>query len=325
MITRRKLVIALGAGAIAPFAFLAQEKKIWRIGFLQAGNPPADGLPPAPLRQALKELGYAEGTDVIYEGRWAEGKVPRLPGLAADLVRRVDVIVANGWKSAQTLKSATSTVPIVIAFAGDAVGAGHVASLSRPGGNVTGVSDLTIELSSKRLQLLKEAVPKASKIAVLWNQEDLGMTLRYREIDRAAGMLGVKVQALGVREPEDFAIAFSAMERERPDALFMVSDSLTSLNRKRVIDFAESHRIPAMFEFSDLVEAGGLMSYGQHPADVYKRVAYYIDRIFKGAKPADLPLEQPTQFQLVINMKTARALGLAIPQALLISADRVIE
>ena len=165
----------------------------------------------------------------------------------------------------------------------------------------------------------------ASKIAVLWNQEDLGMTLRYREIDRAAGMLGVKVQALGVREPEDFAIAFSAMERERPDALFMVSDSLTSLNRKRVIDFAESHRIPAMFEFSALVEAGGLMSYGQHPADVYKRVAYYIDRIFKGAKPADLPLEQPTTFQLVINLKTAKALGLTIPQSLLLRADRVVE
>jgi len=328
MNNRRKLLFAIGAATLAsPLSSLAQPAtKVWRIGFLQGFVRPANGLPPPALRKALAELGYAEANNVVYEGRWAEGKVARLPELAAELVKqRVDVIVVTGWPAAHAARGATVSIPIVIAFAGDAVGSGHVASLARPGANVTGISDLTIELSAKRLELLKETVGKASRIAVLWNQDDLGMTLRYREIDRAARTLGITIQALGVREPEDFEVAFSAMKRERPDALFLVADVLTSLNRKRVIEFAEANRIPAMYEFGVVVQDGGLMSYGPNQEESYRRIAYYVDRILKGAKPADLPLEQPTKFELVLNMKTAKALGIKIPDSIMLRADRVIE
>lgn len=328
MNNRRKLLFALGAGTLAAprVAFAQQQGKIWRIGFLQSGARSADGLPPAALRQALTELGYAEGKNVLYEGRWAEGKLTRLPELAAELVqRRVDAIVVLGWPATRALKRATSTLPIVIAGGGDAVESGLVASLSRPGGNLTGMSDLGVELSAKRLELLKEMFPKASRIAVLWNQDDLGMTLRYQEIDRAAHALGVAVQALGVRAPDDFGAAFSAMIRERPDALFLVADSLTTLNRKRVIEFAATQRIPAMYEFSVLVQDGGLMSYGPSIDDSFRRAAYYVDRILKGAKPGELPMEQPTRYYLVINLTTAKALGIKIPDSIMLRADKVVE
>jgi putative ABC transport system substrate-binding protein len=307
-------------------SFAQQPAKVWRIGFLQGGARPADGLPPAALRKALTELGYAEGKNVMYEARWAEGKLTRLPELAAELVqRRVDAIVVLGWPATQAVKRATSTIPIVIGGGGDAVESGLVASLSRPGANLTGMSDMAVELSAKRLELLKETFPKASRIAILWNQDDLGMTLRYREIDRAARVLGVTVQALGVREPDDFEVAFSAMTRERPDALFLVADVLTTLNRKRVIEFAATHRIPAMYDVIFLVEEGGLMSYGPSIVDSFRRVAYYVDRILKGAKPGDLPMEQPTRYYLHINLKTAKALGITIPNSILLRADKVIE
>ena len=211
------------------------------------------------------------------------------------------------------------------AGAGDAVGTGLIASLARPGGNVTGITDQATELSAKRLELLKEAVPKASRIAVLWNADDRAMTLRYRETEKAARVLRVTVQPLGVREPDDFDGAFAAMIRERPDALFLVTDSLTALYRKRVLDFAAQHRIPAMYEFSFLVRDGGLMSYGPSLDDNFRRAAVYVDRILKGAKPADLPVEQPTRYYLVVNIKTAKALGLTIPPSLLLRADQIIE
>ena len=328
MNNRRKLIVALGAAAlVAPLSPSAQpQTKIWRIGFLQAGIRPADGLPPASLRQALAELGYVDGKNVAYEGRWAEGKLARLPELAADLVqRRVDVIVVLGWPPAQAAKAATTTIPIVTAGAGDPVKSGLVASMARPGGNLTGVSDMAIELSAKRLELLKETVPKASKIAIMWNEDDLGMTLRYREVDRAARILGVAVQALGVREPDDFNAAFTAMNRERPDALVLVTDSLTNLNRKKVMEYAESHRIPVMYEFSSFVQDGGLMSYGADNNDNFRRVAYFVDRIFKGTKPADLPMEQPTRYYLYLNLKTAKALGMKFPDSIMLRADKLIE
>ncbi len=328
MNNRRKLIVALGAVAItAPLRSFAQPQgKVWQVGFLAAGARPANGLPPAALRQALAELGYAEGKNVVYEGRWAEGKLTRLPEMAVDLVqRRVDAIVVLGWPPAQAAKAATTTIPIVSAFAGDPVKTGLVASMARPGGNLTGISDMAVELSAKRLELLKETVPKASRIAIMWNEDDLGMTLRYREVDRAARVLGVAVQALGVREPDDFAAAFSAMTRERPDALVLVTDSLTNLNRKRVIEFAETHRIPVMYEFSSFVQDGGLMSYGPSPDDNFRRAAYYLNRIFKGTKPADLPMEQPTRYYLFINQKTAKALSIKIPDSIMLRADKVIE
>jgi len=300
--------------------------KTWRVGFLAFGTRPPDGAPPLALRQALQEYGYVERQNVIYLGRWADAKQDRLPGLAAELIGlKVDAIVTLGGPAAEAAKEATTTIPIVITFAGDAVGVGLIASLARPGGNITGITDQATELSAKRLELLKEAVPKASRIAVLWNANNLSMTLRYREIERAARILRVAVQPLGVREPDDFDMAFSAMTRERPDALFLVTDALTTLNRKRILDFAAEHHIPAMYEFGFLVRDGGLMSYGADSDDIFRRAAVYVDRIFKGAKPGELPVEQPTRYYLLVNLKTAKGLGLTIPQSLLLRADEVIQ
>lgn len=319
-------LLALGTAAAPLGANAQQHGKTWRIGFLGGGARPPNGLPPAALREGLAALGYVEGANVAYEGRWAEGKFDRLPALAAELVQlHVDAIVVTGWLATQAVKRATAVVPIVIAGVGDAVESGLAASLTRPGANLTGMSDLEAELSSKRLQLLKETVPKATRIAVLWNQDDLGMTLRYRKIDAAARALGVSVQALGVREPDDFDVAFSAMERHRPDALFLVTDALTTLNRKRVIEFVALHQIPAMYENGTYVQDGGLISYGSSLEDSLRRAAYYVDRILKGAKPSDLPMEQPTRYYLFVNTRTAKTLGLTLPQSVVLRADKVVE
>lgn len=326
---RRRILIAAGISALAICASsLAQQPpgKTWHVAMFQAGPRPADGMPPAPLRKALAGLGYIEGKNVAYTGRWAEGNVALLPQLAQELVNEhVDVIVATGWPAAQAAKNATASIPIVIAFAGDALGTGLVTSLSRPGSNLTGISDMAVELSAKRLELLKEMVPKIGKIGVLWNQADLGMTSRYREIDRAARELAVTVQAHGVLQPADFEVAFNAMRRDKPDAIFMISDSLTTANRKRVIDFADSQRVPAMFEFSINVESGGLMSYGPSFEDTFNRMAYYIDRILKGTKAGELPMEQPTRFYLFINQKAAKTIAIRIPDSIIMRADKVIE
>jgi putative tryptophan/tyrosine transport system substrate-binding protein len=328
MTTRRRLLAALGLTILAaPLTVVAQQQsKLWRIAFLTAGPRPPDGLLPMALRQGFAELGYTEGRNVVYEGRWAEGKFARLPDFAAELVRLpVDAIVVLGYPPTAAAKAATSTIPIVMAGSGDPISTGLVASLARPGGNVTGTSARETELSAKRMELLKEAVPKAARIAVLWNANDRAMTLRYGEINRAARVLHLTVQPLGVGEPDDFDTAFSAMTRERPDALFMVADALTTLNRKRVIEFAAAHRIPAMYEQASVVQDGGLMSYGPNVDDRFRRAAYYVDRIFKGAKPAELPVEQASKFEMAINLKTAKTLGITIPQSVLLRADKVIE
>ncbi len=324
---RRKFLVAISLSLLAPFrSFAQQQPKVWRVGFLSGGPRSPDGLPPAVLRMALEELGYVQGKNVQYEGRWAGGNTSRIPELAADLVQsRVDLIVTTGWPAAQGMKNATSSIPIVTAFAGDPVDTGLVTSLSRPGANLTGVADMAVDLAGKRMELLKETVPKASRVAVLWNQADLGMTSRYREIDRAARMLGVTVHAHGVLKPADFEAAFSAMLRERPDAIFMISDVLTTANRQRVIDFADTHRIPAMFEFSVNVESGGLMSYGPSFEDTFRRIAIYVDRVLKGAKPGELPIEQPTRFYLFVNQKAARTISIKIPDSIILRADKVIE
>jgi putative ABC transport system substrate-binding protein len=325
---RRTFVGALAGSLLAvPFAGHAQRPaKVWRIGFLSGGARTSDGVPPAALRQALQELGYVDGTSISYVSRWAEAKSNRLPGLAAELVGlKVDVIVTLGGPSAEAAKEATTAIPIVITGAGDAVDTGLIASLARPGGNVTGISEQATELSAKRLELLKEAVPKASRIAVLWNADDRAMTLRYREIEKAARVLGVTIRPLGVREPDDFDVAFSAMTREPSDAVYLVTDALTTLNRRRVIDFAAAHRIPAMYENSLVVRDGGLMSYGPDLADSFRRAAVYVGQILKGAKPGELPVEQPNRYYLLVNLITAKALGLTIPQSLLLRADEVIQ
>jgi putative ABC transport system substrate-binding protein len=325
---RRTFIRAFASTLLAvPLAAEAQQTgKVWRIGYLGAAARPPDGAPPAALRQALQELGYVDGRNVTYAGRWAEARTERLPALAAELVGlKVDLIVTFGGKTALAVKEATATIPIVFVGAGDPVGIGLIASLSRPGGSVTGISDQANELSPKRLELLKEVVPKADRVAVLWNADDRAMTMRYREIEKAAHVLGVTVQPLGVREPEDFELAFSTMTRERPDALLLVTDALTNLNRKRVIDFAGARSIPAMYEYGFLVRDGGLMSYGPDFDDMLRRAAVYVDRILKGSKPSDLPVEQPNRYYLLVNLKTAKALGLTIPQSLLLRADEVIQ
>jgi putative ABC transport system substrate-binding protein len=275
----------------------------------------------------LRGLGYVEGQNIAYEARFAEAKFERLPELAAELLRlKVEVIVAQGGAAVEAARRATSTIPIVIALAaGDAVALGWIATLARPGGNITGWSDESVQLSAKRMELLKEAVPQAKVIAILWNEADHGMTLRYREIEKAARTLRVEVQAIGVRGPEDLAGAFATMTRRRPDAMFLVVDALTITNRKQFVEFAAINRIPAMYEYSGIVRDGGLMSYGSSPADEFREAARYVDRILKGAKPADLPAVQPTRYYLTVNRKTAATLGLAMPPALLLRTDELLE
>jgi len=300
--------------------------KTWRVGFLSGTARPPDGAPPAALRQALHDLGYVEQQNVVYVGRWAEAQQERLPGLAGELVKAgVDVIVTVGGPSTAAARQASTTIPIVMAQVGDADSLGLIESLARPGGNVTGVTDQSAELSAKRLELLKDAIPKAARIAVLWNADDRGMTLRYQNVEKAAQVLRVAVQPLGVREPNDFDTAFATMLQHRPDALLMVTDALTVLNRKRVIEFAAAHHIPAMYEFNFLVQDGGLMSYGASQEENYRRAASYVDRILKGAVPSSLPVELPSRYYLAINLKTARVLGLTIPPSVLVRADQVIE
>ncbi|HZP38726.1 MAG TPA: ABC transporter substrate-binding protein [Methylomirabilota bacterium] len=324
---RRTFLVGVAASLLAaPLGALGQSRRTWRVGFLSGGARPPDEALPAPLREALRGLGYVEGRNVTYVGRWAEARQERLPALATELVGlRVDAIVTVGGPSTAAAKRATSTIPIVMALVGDADGIGLIESLARPGGNVTGVTDQSVELSAKRLEILKEAIPKATRIAVLWNADDRGMTLRFREVEKAAQALHVSVQPLGVREPDDFDTAFTAMVNSRPDALFLVTDALTLLNRKRVIEFAAQHRIPAMFEFNVLVRDGGLMSYGASQDANFRRAATYVDRIFKGAAPSTLPVERPERYYLTVNLKTARALGLTMPSSLLLRADEVIE
>jgi ABC-type uncharacterized transport system substrate-binding protein len=312
---------------VAPRATGAQQKtKTWRVGFLSGGGRPPDGAAPLPLRQALQELGYVESRNVVYVSRWAEAKQDRLPGLAAELVGlNVDVIVTVGGPASAAASQASPSIPVVMALVGDADGLGLIDSLARPGGHVTGVTDQSTDLSAKRLEIIVEAVPRAARIAVLWNADDRGMTMRYREVEKAAHRLHIAVQALGVREPDDFAAAFSAMIANPPDALVMVTDALTMLNRKRVIEFSLAHRIPAMYEASPLVQDGGLMSYGANQDDNFRLAGAYVDRIFKGSSPSSLPVQRPERYYLTINLKTAKALGLTLPRELLLRADRLIE
>jgi putative ABC transport system substrate-binding protein len=296
--------------------------KTYRIGVLAPGcHPPSSTVDI--LMQSLRDLGYVEGQNVVFEWRYSEGKAERFPNLAAELVGlHVDLIVTISTPAALAAKQATQTIPIVMAYVADPVGAGLVTGLAQPGGNLTGVSDMATELSAKRLELLKEAVPTLSRVAVLWNAADPGMVLRFREIEAAAQSLGVTLQSLEVRSPNDFEPAFATIVRERPDALFVVAEVLTLTHRCRVLDFAATHRLPAMYEFGVFVQDGGFMAYGPKLTDTFQRSAYHVDRILQGAKPANLPVEQPMRFELAINLKTAKALGLTVPPTLLMQADQ---
>jgi putative ABC transport system substrate-binding protein len=320
------LLLAACAGALAaPLAAFAQPRT-WRIGLLSGGPRPPDGSVPASLRQALAELGYVDGKNVTYTGRWAESRAERLPELAAELVDLpVDLMLTIGGPAADAAKNATRTIPIVVVAPGDAEQTGLVASLARPGGNITGISDPATELSAKRLGILKEAFPNAKHIAVIWNANDRAMTLRYGEVSKAARALSVTVAPLEVRSSADIDAALAAMSREHPDAVFVVSDALTNINRRRILEFALKNQVPAMYEFGFYVQDGGLMSYGPSIDDMWARAAVYVDRIFKGAKPGELPVEQPTRYYLFVNLKTAKTLNFSIPQPLLLRADEVIQ
>jgi putative tryptophan/tyrosine transport system substrate-binding protein len=319
-------VLALTLAIAAGGAVAQTPPQVYRVGVLTGGPLLTDESPlGAGLIRGFARQGFILGKTLAFERRGAQGHVDRLLRLVGELVAsKVAVIVTSGYPAALAAKE-HSTLPVVAVFAGDPVATGLVQSFARPGGNVTGISEVAAELSAKRLALLKEAVPGLRKVAMLWNADDLGMTLRYKAADTEAEKLGVAVQSLGVREPDDFDTAFAAMTRDPPDAILMVTDALTILNRKRVFEFAAAHKLPAIYEFAFLVRDGGLMSYGPDESESFDRAAGLAVRILKGAKPAELPLELPTRFIFAINLGTAKSIGLTIPPSLLARADVVIE
>jgi len=313
----------------APLVTDAQPAgKVSRIGWLSAGFPRPDRDPPVDaFRQGLRELGYVEGQNLVIEYRGAEGRDERLPDLAAELVRlHVDVLVAVGPIATRAAQHATRTLPIVMTGTADPVGAGFVASLARPGGNITGVSLLMAELPGKRLELLKETVPQSTRVAVLANPDNPVYKLYLNNLTVAARALGLHLHVVEVHSADELDPAFAAVTRAGADALMVLSDPALMDNlRGRVADLAATHRLPAMYNWKMYVEAGGLMSYGPSLPERHRRAATYVDKILKGANPADLPVEQPTKFELVINLKTAKALGLTVPPTILFQADEVIQ
>ena len=300
--------------------------KVHRIGVLNMGPAPSTTeWQQSAFVQELRQLGYVEGQTIGIEQRYANGKREHLPRLVDELVRlQLDLIVVTGHAAAQAVQHATSAIPIVAMGAGDLVGTGLVASLAHPGGNLTGMSGLAVDVSGKRMELLKEAIPTLSRVAVLWNAGDPAMTRGFTEIEVAARALGLTVQPLGVHEVHDFDRAFAAITEARPDALFMIADDFTIQHRTRVLDFAK-HRLPTMFPIREFVDDGGLLSYGPSTLHIQRRAAAYVDRILKGAKPSALPVEQTMKFELVINLKTAQTLGVTIAPVVLFQADEVIK
>jgi putative ABC transport system substrate-binding protein len=314
--------------ALSYSASAQQPKKVPRIGYLSVSDAATDSARSEGIRLALRERGYIEGQNIAFEYRYAKGKLDRFPELAAELVRlKVDIIVVAGGNTLiRAAKNATKTIPIVMAGAApDPVEAGFVDSLARPGGNVTGLALLVTETAGKRLELLKEAVPKLARVAVLYDPALSPNVLQLKDVQAAARSLGLTIQPWEIRGTGDFDRIFAAVNRQRPDGLYVIASRLVTSNRKRIGGFALKSRLPSVYQTRDAVDAGGLMSYGADIADSYRRVAYFVDRILKGAKPADLPVEQPTKFELVINLKTAKQIGVNIPQSLLYRADKVIK
>ncbi len=332
----RKLIANLAAlvlvSLLAHTASAQQAKKVPRVGYLLSGSAPSPA-PARPIstvetfRQGLRELGYVEGKNIIVEYRYAENKFERLPDLAAELVRlKVDVIVTAGTPSIRAAQHATNTIPIVMANVGDPIAQGFVASLARPGGNITGFTILSPELSTKRLELLKEVSPKIRRVAVFQNAAQHSLTMK--EVEKAAKFLRVQLQLLEVRGRNDLDMAFEAVTRERADALITLANTSLRMNARTripIVEFTLKHRLPSMYEGSEYVETGGLMSYGPDEMANVRRAAVYVDKILKGTKPADLPVEQPMKFELVINLKAAKQIGVTIPQSVLYRADKVIR
>jgi putative ABC transport system substrate-binding protein len=318
--------VIVGLAAAWPLTVRAQSPsgKIYRLGILQPGKPPEPLV--EDLRQRLKELGYREGHNIAFEYRWAEGMPDRLVELAKELVDlKVDVITTLSTPAALAAKNVTKTIPIVFSGVGDPVGAAVVPSLSHPGGNVTGISILGTELSGKRLEILKEIVPNAAPVAMFWNDTNPGMVLRAREAQNAAVTLDLNLQSIGVHDLISFDAAFAKLNGNQLNALLTLVDPFTREHRQRIVDFAAQRRLPAIYESREFVDAGGLVSYGPSLPALQRRAANYVHMIFKGAKPGDIPVEQPTKFELIINLKTARALGLTIPPTVLERADELID
>jgi putative ABC transport system substrate-binding protein len=319
------VVLTLGLVAGSVTAEAQAPAKVWRVAVI-TGATPRSGAPPRALEQRLAELGYVEGRNLVIDFRTAGGQLDQLPALASELVgRRPDVFVAVSTQGAMAAKNATRTIPIVMAAVGDPLGTGIVPSLARPGGNITGVSMLNAELSGKGLQLLKEAVPATSRVAVLWNSRNP----LHREVraatEAAATTLKVGLQLVDVRRPDDLPNAFGAITRQRAESLLMFPDAASLALQKPILDFASNRRLPAMYPFSEMVEGGGLMCYGPNLAENRRASADYVDKILKGASPGTLPIAQATKFDLIVNLKTAKTLGLVIPPAVLLRADRVIQ
>jgi putative ABC transport system substrate-binding protein len=319
-VRRRQFLLAAAALMVAPIGAQAQRPtKPYRVGVLASARDDN-------LQQSLRELGYVEGRDIVFEIRDAEGRLERLDTLALDLVRlNVDVIVAPNPAAIVSVKRATATIPIVMMNTPDPVQLGFVSSLAKPGGNITGVTTLTVDLSIKQLELLKAAVPRASRVALVWNPDNPWHPEAVKRLRASNGSLGLTLQALETRDPDAFDSAFRAMTTERAQAVLVLADPMTYAHRRRLADLAIAHRLPMMGSLREYAVAGSLMSYWADRTDLYRRVASYVDRILKGANPGDLPIEQPTKFEYVINLKTARALGLTLPHAVLLRADKTIE
>jgi len=324
-IRRRKFLATLGGAAAWPLAARAQQPVMPVVGFIVAGTPLSHGQWVAAFVQRLRELGWIEGRTIAIEYRWGEGRNERFAEIAAEFVRRkVDVIVTSATAAVVVAKQATSVIPIVFAAAGDPVGTGLVASLARPGGNITGLSIQQTDVAAKRLELLREVVPGLGRLAILANVGSPSAVLDMREVQATARTLGLEVLTLEIRRGEDIAPAFEAL-KGRADAFYVCIDPLVGTHRIRINTLALATRLPTMHGSREFVEAGGLMSYGPNVADLFRRAAGYVDKILRGAKPSDLPVEQPTKFDLAINLTTARALGLEVPATVLARADEVIE
>jgi putative ABC transport system substrate-binding protein len=325
---RRELLVALGAGALASAGAVCAQAPptVRRIGLLSGFSPSTWAHSYQAFRLGLRDLGWVEGKNISIEHRYAEGRHDRLPDLAADLVRlKVEVIVTTATSDALAAQRATKAIPIVMVAAGNPVANGLVESLARPGGNVTGLSQMLQELSGKRLELLKELVPRLSRVAVLWNPDSASATLNWEEHQQPARQLGIQLHSLEVRSPNELDKAFEAATSARAGALAILPDPVISTNLERIVDFATRSRLPSTYQSSEFADAGGLLTYGPDRADLFRRAATYVDKILKGMKPGDLPVDRPTKLELVINLKTAKALGITIPQSVLFRADRVIE
>ena len=324
---RRREFITLLGGAVAawPVALRAQAK-IPRIGFMGNSTAALEANVVGSFCDGLRELGYQEGRNIVIEYRWADGNYARFPALVAELIAaKVDVIVTAGTPAVLAVKKATTTVPVVMVAVGDPVGTGLVPSLARPGGNLTGLSSIAPDLEGKRLDLLREIVPTLSRVAVFFNSLNPFHVVSVRQANAAAQTMGIKLQWYNIRKSEDLDGAFAAIRKVRPDALLILADRVFLHNRQRMMDFTEEQRLPNVNPYKELVEAGGLMSYGPSYEDIHKRAAIYVDKIIKGAKPADLPIEQPSKFTFIVNLKAAKALGVTVPSSLVTLADEVIE